>query len=206
MAFDGGDTMDGLECLVKKLNHIVETLCQDTEIWWDKYPLEVSVVAAILSARTKREIILNNMDKIHKLVEMVENGITNAQSYEDFLRPFGLYRLRRRTFANLAELTREYGGIKHFMKELNCEKLVEELLRIPGIGAKTARIIALIRGCNYFVVDVHILRILNSIGKECGVEFRDIYDAMKKLDGFFDYETNVRLHLCLIEMERGKRR
>ena len=192
-------------CIIDKLRVMARDHCSGSRVWWQEYPVEVGVVAAILSARTRREIIQKNIDRVEAIARLVDSGISRPEAYMDLVRPFGLYKSRSRTLAVLAATAARYGGLRGLLKSLGCGELVGVLLRVPGIGVKTARIIAVMKGCNYFVVDSNILRILNILGRDCGVQYRDIYEAMEELDGYFDYQESIRLHFCLMEMGRKHR-
>ena len=82
----------------------------------------------------------------------------NAREIEKIIRPVGLHKNKARSLTEIARIIEdEYGG--------TVPSKMEELLRLPGVGRKTANVV-LGHGLNLhaFPVDRHVLRVCNRIG------------------------------------------
>ena len=110
--------------------------CSGTRVWWLEYPVEVGVVAAVLSARTRREVIQGNMDRVEAIARLVDSGVSRPDAYVELVRPFGLYKTRSRTLAVLAATAARYGGLRGLLKSLGCGELVGVLLRVPVLALR----------------------------------------------------------------------
>ena len=118
-----------------------------------------SLVATILSARTRDEVtervageLLRHFPDAHSL------AAARPRELERYLRTIGLYRIKSRRLVAVAQaLVRDFGG--------QVPDRLEELLRLPGVGRKTAGCVVVYAfGGTALPVDTHVHRISNRLG------------------------------------------
>jgi len=129
-----------------------------TELNW-KNPLEL-LVATMLSAQST-DVRVNEVTKeLFEKYRTVEDYATaDLEQLEEEIRPVGFYRNKARAIRDMARvLVEEHGGeIPHS---------IPELVRLPGVGRKTANVLL----GNAFdvnegvVVDTHVRRLSNRLG------------------------------------------
>ncbi|MBD3389837.1 endonuclease III [Candidatus Micrarchaeota archaeon] len=132
-----------------------------------------ALVFTMLSARA-RDVstmkvcsgLFSKADSPEKILEMGENELQKT------LRPIGFYREKaKRVLGTSRKLVREFGG--------KVPDTREELMRLPGVGRKTANIILNREfGKPAVAVDVHVHRIANRLG---WVETKNPLDTENKL-------------------------
>jgi len=116
------------------------------------------LVSAVLSSRTRDEVtadagrqLFARADRPEKLAHM------RVEDVEVLIRSVGFYRVKARTLKKLAAmLVNEY----HSKVPLS----MEELLKLPGVGRKTASIVLSASDIPAIAVDTHVHRISNRLG------------------------------------------
>jgi len=117
------------------------------------------LVATVISHRTKDEVTYEVAEKvfekypdIHSLAEADEEELASL------ICPAGFYRQKAKKLKNIARIIVEnYGG--------KIPESMDELLKLPGIGRKTANIIiSRSFGKDAIAVDTHVHRISNRLG------------------------------------------
>ena len=117
------------------------------------------LVATILSARTRDEQSEKISRKLFKKVKMPHDLLKfNEEQLAKEIYPIGFYRTKAKNLIELAKiLVEEYGG--------KVPEKMEELLKLPGIGRKTANIVlAYAFNKPAIAVDTHVHRIFNRWG------------------------------------------
>ncbi len=121
-------------------------------------PLRI-LMGTILSARTRDEnstIAVKNLFAKYKTVEEIANAST--KKIEHLIKPSGFYHVKARRIKEVAKiLIEQYDG--------NVPNNVSELLKLPGVGRKTANCV-LVYAFNQpaIPVDTHVHRIANRLG------------------------------------------
>jgi endonuclease-3 len=129
-----------------------------TELNW-KNPLEL-LVATTLSAQST-DVRVNEVAKelFEKYRTAEDYATADLEQLEEEIRPVGFFRNKARSIRDMARmLVEEYGGeIPHSMPEL---------VRLPGVGRKTANVVlGSAFGVNEgVVVDTHVRRLSNRLG------------------------------------------
>ncbi len=129
-----------------------------TELNW-KNPLEL-LVATMLSAQST-DVRVNEVTKeLFEKYRTVEDYATaDLEQLEEEIRPVGFFRNKARAIRDMARvLVEEHGGeIPHS---------IPELVRLPGVGRKTANVLlGNAFGVNEgVVVDTHVRRLSNRLG------------------------------------------
>jgi endonuclease III len=123
-----------------------------------KDPFKV-LVTTILSARTKDETTAAAAQRLFSSVKTMEDlGGVQQKKLEKLIFPVGFYR-------NKARLLKQLPGV---LKQLYNGKIpgtVDELVKLPGVGRKTANLVVAIAFHKPAIcVDVHVHRICNRLG------------------------------------------
>jgi endonuclease-3 len=123
-----------------------------------KTPFHI-LIATILSARTKDSTTEMVSKKLFEKVKSVYDlNSLNLKQIENLIYPVGFYRIKAKNLKKLTKiLIEKYNG--------SVPDKLEELLKLPGVGRKTANLV-LIEAFNKYgiCVDTHVHRILNRLG------------------------------------------
>ena len=121
-------------------------------------PLEL-LVATILSAQTTDE-------RVNQVTPRLFQRCRSAADYrdidplelEEIVRPTGFFRAKARSLIGMGRvLTEEFAG--------EVPSSMEQLVRLPGVGRKTANVILGVAfGVPGFAVDTHVTRLTNLLG------------------------------------------
>ncbi|MEM0333306.1 MAG: endonuclease III [Candidatus Aenigmatarchaeota archaeon] len=117
------------------------------------------LVATILSARTKDELTEKVSEKLFKEIKEPKDLLKfSEKELREKIYPVGFYNSKAKNLIKLAKLLEEkYNG-----KIPSDEK---ELLKLPGVGRKTANIIlSYVFNIPTIAVDTHVHRIFNRLG------------------------------------------
>ena len=117
------------------------------------------LVATVLSAQTNDKQV-NQVTKVlfRRFSTSTLLRAAHPKEIETIIRPVGLYKSKAHALTNLSRIIEEeYGG--------TVPNTMAELLRLPGVGRKTANVV-LGHGLNLdaFPVDRHVLRVCNRLG------------------------------------------
>lgn len=116
------------------------------------------LVATILSARTKDEVTAAACRRLFKRVDAPGDlaGL-DIHEIEKLIYPVGFYRNKARYLAALPEALERFNG--------KVPDTVEELVKLPGVGRKTANLVVAVGfGKPAVCVDTHVHRIMNIWG------------------------------------------
>lgn len=119
----------------------------------------VVLVSTILSQRTREENTIRASNQLFS-VYMTPEQIASApiQKIEELIKPAGFYRVKAARVKEVSRIiSEEYMG--------RVPSSLDELLRLPGVGRKTANCV-LVYGFrkNAIPVDIHVHRISNRLG------------------------------------------
>jgi endonuclease-3 len=117
------------------------------------------LVATILSARTKDQTTTLVSERLFsKIKSLTDLGQVPLQELETLIFPVGFYRTKARMLNKLPGVVHTlYGGV--------IPQTVEELIKLPGVGRKTANLVVTEAFDKQGIcVDVHVHRISNRLG------------------------------------------
>ncbi len=116
------------------------------------------LVATILSARTKDEVTAKVCRRLFKKVDTYKDlAKLSSDEIEKLIYPVGFYRNKAKYLSDLPKALEEYGG--------RVPDSVEELVKLPGVGRKTANLVVAVGfGKPAVCVDTHVHRIMNIWG------------------------------------------
>lgn len=123
-----------------------------------KDPFKI-LVATILSARTKDETTAKVVGKLFSRIEDHKDlAKLSKEQIEKLIYPVGFYHNKANYLKELPEvLENEFNGV--------VPEKIEELLKLPGVGRKTANLVRTIAFRKpAMCVDVHVHRISNRLG------------------------------------------
>jgi len=117
------------------------------------------LVGTILSARTKDETTSAACKRLFsKAKDIEELGKLQLKNIEKLIYPVGFYKNKARFLKQLPNVLRD-----EFNNRI--PETVEELVRLPGVGRKTANLVATIAFNKHAIcVDTHVHRIMNRLG------------------------------------------
>ena len=176
------------------------------EIPWNKsnYSLFEILISVILSQRTywrNAQLALKRFRS--KFRSLRELSLASEEEIAEIIRPAGLYKIKARRIKMIASaLLKEYEGALDWVLRLSCEKAREELMKLAGIGPKTADVFLMIaRGEKIIPIDTHIFRIMRRLGIASA---EDNYESLKKkLEEHVSPELRPKLHFILIKFGRN---
>ncbi len=162
------------------------------------------LVSTILSQNTSREATIKGFENLRKRFTVVPEVLAEAEVEEikECIKPSGLYNTKAPRIREVSRIiVEEYGGDLNSLSRLSTDMARERLLKIPGVGFKTADIIlSLVMGRGSFAVDTHIGRIAKRwkmVRSNAGYEeIRLVFEAVIPLP------KRNRAHLALIEFGR----
>jgi endonuclease-3 len=162
------------------------------------------LVSTILSQNTSREATIKGFENLRKRFKVVPEVLADAklEDIKECIKPSGLYNTKAPRIKELARvILREYRADLNSLSRLPPEQARERLLKIPGVGFKTADVfLSVVCERETFPVDTHISRIAKRwkiVRENAGYEqIRLAFEAA--IPG----EKRQRAHLSLIEFGR----
>ena len=121
-------------------------------------PLEL-LVATILSAQTTDERVNQVTPQLFaRMRTAADYARADLAELEELIRPTGFFHAKARSLVGMgAVLVEEFGG--------EVPPTLEELVRLPGVGRKTANVVLGVGfGIPGFAVDTHVTRLTNLLG------------------------------------------
>ena len=117
------------------------------------------LVATVLSLRTKDEVTAEAARRLFQVVNGPEDLLKlSEEEIANLIYPVGFYRRKAKNLKEIAQILLEnYGG--------KVPDSLEELLKLPGVGRKTANLV-ITQGFKKpgICVDTHVHRIMNRLG------------------------------------------
>lgn len=117
------------------------------------------LISTVLSHRTRDEKTIEASKKLFSKFKSVEQlADASIEEIEELIKDVGFYRVKAKRIKELARIIKEeYSG--------KVPNKMEELLKLPGVGRKTANCVLLYAYAKPAIpVDTHVHRIFNRIG------------------------------------------
>jgi len=163
-----------------------------------------SLVRTILSQNTNYRNEDAAYTRLEEMVGVTPSTLSEAslEKIAEAIRPAGMYNQRSLTLKKVADaVLREYRGDLALVLEKSYEEAREELMRLPGVGQKTADVVLLFSaGRGVIPVDRHINRIskrLALVPKKAGYD-----DVRRELEGATSQENYLNAHVGMIQFGR----
>ena len=191
-----------MSSISERIDRILEVL-PDRRWYRPLTPFE-RLISTILSQNTSREATIKGFENLRKRFTVVPEVLAEAEVEEikECIKPSGLYNTKAPRIREVSRIiVEEYGGDLNSLSRLPTDMARERLLKIPGVGFKTADIIlSLVMGRGSFAVDTHIGRISKRwkmVRSNAGYEeIRLVFEAV------IPPPKRSRAHLALIEFGR----
>ncbi len=117
------------------------------------------LISTIISLRTKDQVTAQTSERLFKIAKTPEDILKlSEEEIQKAIYPAGFYKNKAKTIKEIARIIVEkYNG--------KVPDTLEELLKLPGVGKKTANLVlALSFGKPAICVDIHVHRITNRLG------------------------------------------
>ena len=117
------------------------------------------LISTIISLRTKDQVTAQASERLFKIAKTPEDILKlSEEEIQKAIYPAGFYKNKSKTIKEIARIIVEkYNG--------KVPDNLEELLKLPGVGRKTANLVlALSFGKPAICVDIHVHRITNRLG------------------------------------------
>ncbi len=139
-------------------NHVTEYRIPSVDLieQQTKDPFKI-LVSTILSARTQDRATREASGRLFSIAPTPERlERLSVREIELLIRPVGFYRQKARYLKQLPKALRKAGGIP---------QCIEELVKLPGVGRKTANLVVSVAFRKPGIcVDTHVHRIMNRLG------------------------------------------
>ena len=185
-----------------RVDRILEVL-PERRWYWALTPFE-RLVSTILSQNTSREATIKGFENLRRSFAIIPEVLAeaNVEKIKECIRPSGLYNIKAPRIREVARIIlEEYGGDLNSLSHLPLDVARERLLKIPGVGFKTADVIlSVVCGKGSFPVDTHISRIAkrwNMVRGNAGYE-----EIRLAFEAVIPQGKRRSAHLLLIEFGR----
>jgi endonuclease III len=166
-------------------------------------PFEV-LVSVVISQNTTVANERKALESLRREVGITPHSIARASmgDLERALRPAGLHRSKAHRLREIARwLLRDHDGDLRRILSLPLEEARAALLRLPGVGPKTADVVlSMAAGQATFPVDTHLWRIARRWELAEGRSYEEVRRAFEEL---IPPERRRRVHLSLIRFGRS---
>jgi len=178
---------------VQKIESILEVLSAQhptagTELQFEgAFQLLVATVLSVQSNDKKVNQVTRVLFRICPTSHLLQT--VNTRELEKIIRPVGLHKTKARDLTGIAQVLEEkYDGL--------VPDKMEELLRLPGVGRKTANVVLGHGfGLPALPVDRHVLRVCNRLGV---ADHSDVKSLELQLSTFIQPTNWLRMSDCLI--------
>lgn len=125
---------------------------------WTKSPF-FTLISTVLSARTRDSLTITKLPALWEVAKTPADFIRLDQAkLEQLLRPIGFYQTKAKHIKKLSEIV--HNELHDVLPDT-----IEELIKLPGVGRKTANLqLSVVYNKPAICVDTHVHRIMNHIG------------------------------------------
>lgn len=164
------------------------------------FPLLVATILSQNTSDTNSHRAFNNL-KAHYAITPDVLASLSPEDIQPYIRIAGLYRIRSRRIIDVSKIVLErFQGNLWNVLRLPIKKAREQLLKIPGIGPKTADILlSFIMKQPTMPIDTNIFRVALRIGLVNGRKYQL---TQKALEALIPKKKMQTMHLLLIEHGR----
>ena len=140
-----------------------------------KNPFELIVATRLSAQCTDARVNIVTPNLFKKFPTPKKMGDADVKEVEQLIKSCGLYKTKAKDLVALGKvLTEKYGGA--------LPNTLEELIKLPGIGRKTANLICGdVFGLPAVVADTHLIRISNRLGLVSTRDPKAVELALKKI-------------------------
>jgi endonuclease III len=175
---------------LKELEKLGKNIRLAAEEWKEEWQILISTV---MSARTRDEVTIPIASKLFSKFNTIEKlAKANLKEVEDIIRPINFYKTKAKHILNCAKiLVSEYKS--------TIPKDIEILIKLPGVGRKTANVFLSELGKAAIGIDTHLAYASRKLGWSKNKHPHKIEDDLKNL-----FPQNVWKYLNSIVVRFGK--
>ena len=167
-----------------------------------KDPIEL-LIRTVLSQNTSDRNADRAFENLKKLIkgDFKELLNINLNVLKEAIKPAGMQNQRAKRIVELIKVIYEkYNGDLSWIRRLPMKEARSELLKLPGVGYKTADIMLVFYGeKDVLPIDTHITRIANRIGY---VKTKRYEEIRRRLEQEIEQGKKAKAHLLLIMFGR----
>lgn len=188
----------------QEILHILqEKFTKPTWITSNMDPFETLIIT-IISQNTNDKNTVKAFEKLSKNIGITPESLAKSDTakIEECLKIAGLYRNKARVIREVSRIIlEEYGGSLKPILEKPFDEARKELMKLPGVGAKTADVVLLFSaGKPTIPIDTHINRVSKRLG--LAPKNGDYEEVRAALQSLFNPEEYVDAHILLILLGR----
>lgn len=160
---------------VKQLNKISK-LGNKMRLAAEKWPSKFqTLISIILSARTRDEVTIETCKKLFKEFPTAKSlSYAKLTEVEKLIRSVNFYRNKSKNILNCSKVL-----VKNYNSKIPEE--IDELIKLPGVGRKTANVFISEYGNHAIGVDTHVSYISQKLGWTKNKNAHKIEEDLKKL-------------------------
>ncbi len=153
-------------------------------------PLQLIIATRLSAQCTDARVNLVTPELFAKYPTIDDYASANIEDIEAIVRPCGFYHMKARDIIGMAQMIRDVYGS-------TVPDTIDELVKLPGVGRKTANlIVGDVYGKPAVVADTHLIRISNRLGL---VNTKDPYKVEMELKKLLPpEESNDFCHRCVL--------
>ncbi len=148
------------------------------------------LIAVLMSAQTTDKQVNRANEKFFQIVKKPEDAIKIwVEKIKGYIKTIGFFNTKAKNI---------YLTSKILLEKYNWEipKTLEELIELPWVGIKTAKVVsAILYDAPYLPVDTHVHRVLNRLGI---VKTKTALETDKAAAKILDKDATIKLHHSLI--------
>ena len=179
--------------LQEKINIVKNTLFKmypenKTELNYEN-PYQL-LIAVIMSAQTTDKQVNKVNEKFFKILKKPEDAIKLGIDWiKQYIKSIGFYNNKAKNIYETSKILIEKYNWK-------IPENLEELIKLPGVGIKTAKVVsAILYNKPYLPVDTHVHRVLNRLWI---VKTKTPLETDKEAAKILDKDATIKLHHSLI--------
>ncbi len=153
-------------------------------------PLQLIIATRLSAQCTDARVNLVTPELFAKYPTIDDYASAKIEDVEAIVRPCGFYHMKARDIIGMAQMIRD-------VYDSTVPDTIDELVKLPGVGRKTANlIIGDVYGKPAVVADTHLIRISNRLGL---VKTKDPYKVEMELKKLLPpEESNDFCHRCVL--------
>lgn len=157
---------------LKKISSLGNEMRLAAEQWKNNYQ---TLIAIILSARTRDEVTIEVCKKLFKKYPTSKSlSKASTKEIEKIIRPVNFYRNKSKNISNCSKML-----VKVYKSKVPED--IDELIKLPGVGRKTANVFLTEIGKSGIGVDTHVSYCSQKLGWTKNKNAHKIEEDLKKL-------------------------
>lgn len=138
-------------------------------------PHELLIATRLSAQCTDKRVNLVTPDMFAHFPEIKDYAEAEVSEVEEYIKSCGLYKVKAKDIVEMCKVLRDkYNG--------TVPDTIEELIKLPGVGRKTANLICGdLYGKPAYVCDTHVIRLTNKLGLAKGKDALSVEKQLRKI-------------------------